>query len=185
MNKVEEIKAEFRASLSEYGKVYAEAMYYEMQYNFPVTEEQRTHARKYNLTLHHEASDLCRAAEEAMFHKYADTEFEAAYDEASDDFGMIIREIQHAACVNAEQLMTLNSIEITANDLPDTFTREQITAAVLVILAKQRKTCDIRDALNEDDSIQIDEYLEKMRYQSGVFDGLEMAYKILDSLLDP
>lgn len=112
MKKTIEITTKFATSLETFTKILAEAMYYETQYNFGVSEEQRRHAARYNTALLAEAREELRRQEEALYSEYADTENEDAYAEAEDSFEEIIKAARHEACKRAEQMRKINGIEL-------------------------------------------------------------------------
>lgn len=112
MNMVEKIKAELRTNLAEYRIVYAERMYYEAQYNFAVTEEQRTRAARHSSLLAREARKIISDVLDYIYWDYENTEFEAAYDVAEEDFDNIIIEVQKEACDKAEQMRQINGVKL-------------------------------------------------------------------------
>lgn len=105
-----EIETEFKASLEKYITIRAEAMYYESQYNFPITEEQREHAHKYNLLLLTESDCELRARRDEIDDKYNWAETEDAYLEV--DFISIIRQAHKEACERADKMREANSIRL-------------------------------------------------------------------------
>ncbi len=112
MKKTIEITTKFATSLETFTKIMAEAMYYETQYNFAVSEEQRRHAARYNTALLAEAKEELHIQEETLYSEYAGTEDEDAYTEAEDSFEEIIKAARHEACKRAEQMRKINCIEL-------------------------------------------------------------------------
>ena len=110
MTTAEEIKNEFRKSLDKYIAIRAELMYYEAQYNFPLTEEQREHAHKYKNMLFDECNAELRARRDEIDDKYNWKETEDEY--LSIDFGEIIRQAHKEACERADKMREANGIRL-------------------------------------------------------------------------
>lgn len=105
-----EIGAEFKVSLEKYIAIRAEALYYEAQYNFPLTEEQRKHAHKYQSMLLDECDAELRARRDEIDDKYNWEETEDEY--LSVDFREIIRQAHKEACERADKMREANGIRL-------------------------------------------------------------------------
>lgn len=102
-----EIETEFKVSLEKYIAIRAEAMYYEAQYNFPLTEEQREYAHKYANILFDECDAELRARRDEIDDKY---NWADAYLEV--DFISIIRQAHKEACERADKMREVNGIRL-------------------------------------------------------------------------
>lgn len=105
-----EIETEFKVSLERYIAIRAEAMYYEAQYNFPLSKEQREHAHKYTNMFFDECDAELRARRDEIDDKYNWAETEDAYLEA--DFTSIIRQAHKEACERADKMREANGIRL-------------------------------------------------------------------------